>query len=209
MSTEMTSIWSPGPVLRGRCFSARTNPGSEEVTVYWARLPSQSSAAARVCWGLSEVVKVARCWRPSRSKTWHPERAIPQAAMAAKARTGRIPIDRNPSSGLPGSRIDLPAVVGILGATMAGAAFKVRLEDGMEVGPLDAEMLRSWYQQGLIKRDSEIRAKGSKRWVRLSDTFDISDWGPSTSAAGGRPRTEDLAGLEGDEEEVFDDAGPQ
>ena len=35
---------------------------------------------------------------------------------------------------------------------MAAAAFKVRLEDGMEVGPLDGEMLRSWYQQGLIKR---------------------------------------------------------
>jgi hypothetical protein len=89
------------------------------------------------------------------------------------------------------------------------AAFKVRLEDGMEVGPLDGEMLRSWYQQGLIKRNSEIRAKGSKRWVRLSDTFDISDWGPATPSAGGRPRAEDLAGLDADDEELIDDAAPQ
>src|SRR4051812_29447037 len=88
-------------------------------------------------------------------------------------------------------------------------AFKVRLEDGMEVGPLDGEMMRSWYQQGLIQSDTQIRAKGTKRWVRLSDTFDISDWGPaSTGKAGGRPRPEDLEGIEAGDDEI-EDAPPQ
>jgi hypothetical protein len=92
---------------------------------------------------------------------------------------------------------------------MAGP-FKVRLEDGMEVGPLDGEMLRSWYQQGLITRGSEIRAKGSKRWVRLSDTFDISDWGASGGSPSAKSGTqpEDLADSSGDDE-GFEDAGPQ
>ena len=82
----------------------------------------------------------------------------------------------------------------------------------MEVGPLDGEMLRSWYQQGLITREAKIRAKGSKQWVRLEDTFDISDWGPAggsaRGSARGKPGPEDLAGLEGDDE-GFEDVGPQ
>ncbi len=94
---------------------------------------------------------------------------------------------------------------------MAGP-FKVRLEDGMEVGPLDGEMLRSWYQQGLITREAKIRAKGSKQWVRLVDTFDISDWGAAggsaRGSARGKPGPEDLAGLDADDEE-FEDVGPQ
>lgn len=95
---------------------------------------------------------------------------------------------------------------------MAGP-FKVRLEDGMEVGPLDGEMMRSWFQQGLIGGDTEIRAKGSKRWVRLRDTFDISDWGASSASGGsgrghGRPAPEDLEGLDADAE-GFEDGGPQ
>ena len=90
---------------------------------------------------------------------------------------------------------------------MAGP-FKVRLEDGMEVGPLDGEMLRSWYQQGLITREAKIRAKGSKQWVRLVDTFDISDWGAAGGSGRGKPGPEDLAGIEADDE-GFEDAGPQ
>jgi len=82
---------------------------------------------------------------------------------------------------------------------MAGP-FKVRLEDGMEVGPLDGEMLRSWYQQGLINRETKIRAKGSKQWVRLVDTYDISGWGAAGSAGGSSPgastRADDVDGTE-------------
>ena len=82
----------------------------------------------------------------------------------------------------------------------------------MEVGPLDGEMLRSWYQQGLITREAKIRAKGSKQWVRLVDTFDISDWGAAggsaRGSARGKPGPEDLAGIEEDDE-GFEDVGPQ
>src|SRR5688572_3866599 len=70
-------------------------------------------------------------------------------------------------------------------------AYKVRLEDGMEVGPLDGEMLRSWYQQGMINAKTKLRAPNSKRWVALSDTFDISDWGPAAGSAAGRAAAEE------------------
>jgi len=61
--------------------------------------------------------------------------------------------------------------------------YKVRLEDGMEVGPLDGEMIRSWYQQGMVNPDTPIRAQGTKRWVRLADTFEVASWGEPQGAA--------------------------
>lgn len=61
--------------------------------------------------------------------------------------------------------------------------YKVRLEDGMEVGPLDGEMIRSWFQQGMVSPDTKIRAQGSKRWVRLADTFEVGDWGEPHGAS--------------------------
>jgi hypothetical protein len=77
-----------------------------------------------------------------------------------------------------------------------GAAFKVRLDDGVEVGPLDVDMLRSWYQQGMIHARSPVRPAGKKQWVKLSDIADVSDW-------------EDPGGGAGDDEEVYQDLGPQ
>jgi len=66
---------------------------------------------------------------------------------------------------------------------MVKTAYKVRLEDGMEVGPLDGEMIRSWYQQGMVNPDTLIRAQGSKRWVRLADTFEVASWGEPHAAS--------------------------
>jgi len=43
---------------------------------------------------------------------------------------------------------------------MAKTVYKVRLDDGMEVGPLDGEMIRSWYQQGMVNPDTALRAQG-------------------------------------------------
>ena len=94
---------------------------------------------------------------------------------------------------------------------MAGA-FKVKLDDGMEVGPLDGEMLRSWYQQGMIKRETKIRAKGSKQWVPLGDTFDISDWGAagsSTGSAVARSGSRAVADDSGEDDEPLAESGPQ
>jgi hypothetical protein len=82
------------------------------------------------------------------------------------------------------------------------AAYKVRLDDGSEMGPLDMEMLRSWYQQNLINRDSQVRRTNGKQWVRLADAVDISGWG-ATGGTKGR-------GEEADEEvEEYYDPGPQ
>jgi hypothetical protein len=66
---------------------------------------------------------------------------------------------------------------------MAKTAYKVRLEDGMEVGPLDGEMIRSWYQQGMVNPDTPLRPQGSKRWVRLADTFEVASWGEPHGAS--------------------------
>lgn len=70
-------------------------------------------------------------------------------------------------------------------------AYKVRLDDGMEVGPLDGEMLRSWYQQGMINARTKIRAQNSRRWVNLADTFEIDDWEPAGGSAAGRAAAEE------------------
>ena len=82
------------------------------------------------------------------------------------------------------------------------AAYKVRLEDGSEMGPLDMEMLRSWYQQNLINRDSKVRRTNGKQWVRLGDAVDISSWG-ATGGTKGRDAEAD------DEVEEVYDYGPQ
>jgi hypothetical protein len=71
------------------------------------------------------------------------------------------------------------------------AAFKVRLEDGSEMGPLDMDMLRSWYQQGLVTRDSKVRRTNGKQWARLIDAVDISSWGASAGSKGGAEEAEE------------------
>ena len=82
------------------------------------------------------------------------------------------------------------------------AAFKVRLKDGSEMGPLDMEMMHSWFQQGLITTESPVRLTGSKRWTKLHEAVDVSDW---DAPGGKRGRNE-----EAEDEEVYDgEADPQ
>jgi hypothetical protein len=52
------------------------------------------------------------------------------------------------------------------------AGFKVKLEDGSVVGPLDPDMLRSWYQQGLIEHETPVLPSGQKRWGTLRDVLE-------------------------------------
>jgi hypothetical protein len=66
-----------------------------------------------------------------------------------------------------------------------GKGYKVRLPEGIEVGPLDLEMLRSWYEQGMVRKDSPVQATGSARWVRLMDAEDLRDW---RAPAAGEPQ---------------------
>jgi hypothetical protein len=56
-------------------------------------------------------------------------------------------------------------------------AYKVRLGDGSEIGPLDEGMLRSWYQQGLIEEGSPVQPLGARQWTTLSRLVDVRAWG--------------------------------
>jgi hypothetical protein len=63
--------------------------------------------------------------------------------------------------------------------------YKVKLQDGLEVGPMDAETMRAWYVQGMIGRDSPVRGTADREWRPLVKALDIHDWGASTRS---RPR---------------------
>jgi hypothetical protein len=84
------------------------------------------------------------------------------------------------------------------------AAYKVRLQDGSEVGPLDVEMLHSWYQQGLVNRESLVRLTTAKRWAKLADSVNIAEWG---AAGGTKGRGAPAEGAEDEEELEVDPQG--
>jgi hypothetical protein len=58
---------------------------------------------------------------------------------------------------------------------MATKGFRVRLDDGSEMD-LDSDMLRSWYEQGLIKDETPMRAPGSRNWQRLDQVVELREW---------------------------------
>src|SRR5262245_65960924 len=60
---------------------------------------------------------------------------------------------------------------------------KVRLSDGIELGPVDVDTLRSWYEGGTIKKDSMVQPAGTKKWVRLMDAVQIGGWHMPEKAA--------------------------
>ncbi|PYQ12589.1 MAG: hypothetical protein DMF80_16610 [Acidobacteria bacterium] len=67
---------------------------------------------------------------------------------------------------------------------MATKGFRVRLDDGSEMD-LDSDMLRSWYEQGLIRGDTPIRPPGTKSWQRLAQAEDLRYWNaPSERSRG-------------------------
>jgi hypothetical protein len=76
--------------------------------------------------------------------------------------------------------------------------YKVKTRDGTQLGPLDDEMLRSWYEQGMIGDDSLILGPGIPRWTPLARAVDVSGWTPP---AGARRR--------GDFDEEAEGGGPQ
>ena len=77
--------------------------------------------------------------------------------------------------------------------------FRVRLDDGSEMD-LDSDMVRSWYDQGLIHDRTPMRAPGSKNWKRMDEVVEMRGWKQS-----GRVSVED----DGDVDEVAGPAGPQ
>src|SRR5512132_2320552 len=101
--------------------------------------------------------------RPGWSRRWH--------MLASRDRQG------SPS----------PQLRGTLGGPMASR--KIRLDDGSEVGPIDVDMVQTWFQQGLLTRESLVQRPGSTRWVRLAEAVDLSKWrapqGGGAARAGG------------------------
>ncbi len=61
-------------------------------------------------------------------------------------------------------------------------AYWVRLADGSEIGPLDPVALQSWFESGLIGRDTPARRDGSKRWNRLAQELDVRAWRGGSTA---------------------------
>jgi hypothetical protein len=81
------------------------------------------------------------------------------------------------------------------------AGYKVRLGDGSEIGPLDMDMVKSWYQGGLIDSDSPVQRAGSNRWTTLGEAVNLQDWGGRTSGGSGSGkkaiRSKDAGGRSG------------
>jgi hypothetical protein len=74
--------------------------------------------------------------------------------------------------------------------------FRVRLDDGSEMD-LDSDMVRSWYDQGLIHDRTPMRAPGSKNWKRMDEVVEMSGWKQSGRARGGDDEVDEVAGPAG------------
>jgi hypothetical protein len=71
--------------------------------------------------------------------------------------------------------------------------FKVKISDGSVVGPLDDEALQTWFDQGLIDRDTLVLAPNSRNWRKLREVVAIEKPARSRSK---RERTERAEALE-------------
>lgn len=65
---------------------------------------------------------------------------------------------------------------------------KVRLAGGIEVGPVDLDTLRAWYEQGTLRKDSMVLPLGSRSWTRLMDAVKIERWQMPAASAHHGPR---------------------
>jgi hypothetical protein len=52
----------------------------------------------------------------------------------------------------------------------------VRLGDGSEIGPLDRDDLRSWFERGLITSESMVKRPENARWTTLGQEIDVTLW---------------------------------
>jgi hypothetical protein len=59
----------------------------------------------------------------------------------------------------------------------------VRLGDGSEIGPLDRDDLRSWFERGLITVDSMVKRPDSARWTTLGQEIDVTLWQKMAAAS--------------------------
>jgi hypothetical protein len=68
--------------------------------------------------------------------------------------------------------------------------YKVRIADGSEIGPMDQQAVRNWYDQGLLESDSPVLPPGAKHWVPLAKAMDLVDLRGRRGAAAPAGRAE-------------------
>jgi hypothetical protein len=65
--------------------------------------------------------------------------------------------------------------------------YRVKLGDGSVIGPLDQTALRSWYESGLLARDTPTQLDGSPRWTPLQQAVDTRGWRAAATPARSAP----------------------
>lgn len=65
--------------------------------------------------------------------------------------------------------------------------YRVKLGDGSVIGPLDQAALQSWYENGLIGRDTPTQPDGSPRWTPLKQAVDTQGWRAAGASTASRP----------------------
>jgi hypothetical protein len=52
---------------------------------------------------------------------------------------------------------------------VAASGYKLKMDDGSEVGPMTLEAVEGWYRQGLVRHDAMVQRPDSYNWVPLSE----------------------------------------
>jgi len=62
--------------------------------------------------------------------------------------------------------------------------YKVKMDDGTQVGPMTLESLEGWFRQGLVRHDNLVQRPGSYNWVPLSEVLarDVKKTAPPKKA---------------------------
>ena len=68
--------------------------------------------------------------------------------------------------------------------------YKIKTDDGSEVGPMNLEAVEGWYRQGLVRHDNLVQRPDSYKWVPLSEVLarDLKKAAPAKKAAPPTPR---------------------
>lgn len=63
--------------------------------------------------------------------------------------------------------------------------YKIKTDDGSELGPMNLEAVEGWYRQGLVRHDNLVQRPGSYNWVPLSEVLarDLKKAAPAKKAA--------------------------
>ncbi|HEY2945197.1 MAG TPA: DUF4339 domain-containing protein [Vicinamibacteria bacterium] len=62
--------------------------------------------------------------------------------------------------------------------------YKIKMDDGTQVGPMTLESLEGWFRQGMVRHDNLVQRPGSYNWVPLSEVLarDLKKAAPAKKA---------------------------